>query len=85
MTIDSRRTDLVLRAFEELADTGGLREGIRPGDIGSRLRELGTPLGSWEIRYELTRLEELGTIVLDDASGRWRLARPRAGRRRSTA
>jgi hypothetical protein len=82
VTTDSRRTDLVLRVFEELLSTGRYDDGLRPGDIGTRLRELGTPLGSWEIRYELTALERLGTIALDEATGRWHPARTDARRKR---
>jgi len=82
---DPRRTDLVQRTFDELAATGRFDGGLRPSDIGAHLRERGEPLGTWEIRYELSQLEHAGKIELDANTGRWHPAKARSGKRRSTA
>ena len=74
MSDDPRRTQLVLRIFKELAaqDQGG--EGLRPGHVNDRLRELGIHMGSWEVRGEFSVLEARGEIALDEASANWHLA-----------
>ncbi len=47
---------------------------MQPGAINARLRELGEPLGTWEVRGELSALERSGEIVNDPATGAWSLA-----------
>ena len=71
MTADRRRTDLVLRVLKDLIAAG--TNGVLPGAINARLREMGEPLGTWEVRGELSTLEAAGEIVIDDASGAWYL------------
>lgn len=68
MTADRRRIDLVLRVFKDLA--AGVN-GVRPGAIGDRLRELGEPMGTWEIRGALSTLEADGEIFVDADTGAW--------------
>jgi len=46
---------------------------FRPGDINQRLRDGGFPLGNWEVRRELSALEQAGLLALDAASGSWSL------------
>lgn len=46
---------------------------FRPGDITARLRADGAPFGAWEVRGELSNLERLGLIVLDEDAATWRL------------
>jgi hypothetical protein len=72
VTADRRRTDLVLRVFKELVTTGV--DGVLPGAINERLRKLGEPMGTWEVRGALSTLEAEGEIVIDDDSGAWHLA-----------
>jgi hypothetical protein len=81
----SRRTDLVLGVFKELVANGV--DGVRPGAICDRLRELGRPMGAWEVRGELSTLEASREIVIDDATGAWYLReqRNRKQRLRDTA
>ena len=55
---------------ELLAD----RDTIRPGDVNSALRERGSPMGTWEVRAEFSRLEQEGRIQCDEDTGNWRLA-----------
>ena len=85
MTTDRRHIDLVLRVFKELASAG--TGGITPGAVNTRLRELGEPMGSWEVRGAFTTLETAGAIVIDQQSGAWYLAEDRAKtqKRRGTA
>ncbi len=71
MTTDRRHIDLVLRVFEELVASGATT--VSPGDVGSRLRELGDPMGMWAIRRALTVLEAEAQITLDPPTGTWRL------------
>jgi hypothetical protein len=58
--------------IEELI-TGGTAA-VRPGDVCTRLREKGLPMGTWEVRAEFTRLESEGVIRIDPASAAWTLA-----------
>lgn len=55
----------------------GLREDgattFRPGDVTARLRADGDPFGAWEVRGELSNLERLGLIVLDEDAATWQL------------
>ena len=71
MTTDRRDIDLVLRAFNELATSA--TNGLSPGDVGSRLRELGEPMGMWAIRRALTVLEAEAQITFDQPTATWRL------------
>lgn len=76
MSLDERRTDLVMSVIEKLVAEGASE--FRPGDVVSRLREQNQPMGSWEVRGELSRLEARGAIELDPASATWRLTRERS-------
>ena len=84
MTTDRRRIDLVLRVFKELVAEGA--DGIMPGAINTRLREIGEPMGTWTVRGALSTLEADGAIVVDEQTGAWHLADDRAkARQRSGA
>lgn len=83
MTTDRRHIDLVLRVFKELAPTRA--GGITPGAVNTRLRELGEPMGTWEVRGAFTALETEGAIVIDEQTGAWYLAEDRTQKRRGTA
>lgn len=85
MTTDRRHIDLVLRVFKELAPARA--DGITPGAVNTRLRELGEPMGTWEVRGAFTMLEQDGAIVIDEQTGAWHLAEGRAKsqKRRGTA
>lgn len=72
MTNDRRRVDLVLRVFKELIAAGA--DGVSPGAINARLRELAEPMGTWEVRGALTALEAAGEIVINERTGAWFLA-----------
>ena len=71
MSIDRRRSDIVLRVFKELVAAGA--DGVFPGAINARLRELEEPMGTWEVRGALSDLEAAGEIVNDAQTGAWRL------------
>ncbi len=73
MSVERRRTVVVQGIIEELIAGGKIN--VRPGDVCSRLREKGLPMGSWEVRAEFTRLEEDGVIVIDPATAGWTLAK----------
>jgi hypothetical protein len=75
VTHRSRRTDLVLGVFKELVANGA--DGVLPGAINDRLRELGQPMGTWEVRGELTTLEASGDVVVDERTGVWYPRGPR--------
>ena len=51
-------------------------EGLRAGDICARLRDLDQPMGTWQIRSELSNLEADGSIVVDPGTGAWFLVEP---------
>ena len=71
MSEQARRTKTVFDAVTALKAAGCTL--FRPGDVTAHLRASGTPCGAWEVRGELTRLERLGLIVLDEDSATWRL------------
>lgn len=67
----ARRTKIVFDAVVALCEGG--TERFRPGDVTACLRGGSTPFGAWEVRGELTNLERLGLIVLDEELAVWRL------------
>ena len=71
MTIEQRLTEEVFGIIEELISNG--TPGVRPGDVSSKLRERGAPLGTWQIRAEFTQLEEQGRIACNAETGAWHL------------
>ena len=73
-----RRTRRVLQVAQALLEQRP--EGIRPGDINARLRAENEPMGAWEVRGELSRLERSGELSLEPATALWR---DTAGARRS--
>lgn len=68
MSTDKRRTDVIYHVIQELSTS---HPNFRPGDVASFLREKGQPLGVWEIRGELSRLEDAGLLKNDAATGSW--------------
>lgn len=46
---------------------------FRPGDVAAHLREGKAPFGAWEVRGELSNLERLGLVALDEDAAVWRL------------
>lgn len=71
MTEKARRTKTVFDTAQRLCADGA--ESFRPGDITARLRADGMPIGAWEVRGELSNLERLGLIVLDEDAATWTL------------
>jgi hypothetical protein len=72
-----------LRVFNALVTAGD--GGVLPGAINDRLRALGEPMGTWEVRGALSTLEAEGEIVIDDDTGVWSLADKGTKRLRDTA
>ena len=71
MTEKARRTKTVYDAALALCEAGS--SSFRPGDVTAQLRATGSPVGAWEVRGELTNLERMGLIVLDEDAAEWRL------------
>ena len=71
MSEQARRTKTVFDAVTALHDAGSTT--FRPGDVTAHLRANDSPFGAWEVRGELTNLERLGLIVLDEVTATWRL------------
>lgn len=76
MSLAQRRTNLVLSVIEKLVAEGCCQ--FRPGHLLERLREQNQPLGAWEVRAELSNLEDAGLIELDPDSGAWQMAPQRS-------
>ncbi len=76
MSTELRRTHVVLDIFKSLIADGAGSDGLRAGDICTRLREMGRPMDTWEVRGELSNLEANGSIVVDSRTGGWFLAEP---------
>ena len=70
MSEQARRTKTVFDAV--LALEGAGQSSFRPGDVTAHLRATDSPVGAWQVRGELTNLERLGLIVLDEESATWR-------------
>jgi len=71
LSIEQRRTEEVFAIIQELVANG--KATLRPGDVNTALRERNSPMGSWAVRAEFTRLEELGRISCDAQTGDWQL------------
>ncbi|MYD97993.1 MAG: hypothetical protein F4X98_11490 [Gammaproteobacteria bacterium] len=71
MSEQARRTKTVFDAVAALGQAG--TESFRPGDVTTHLRAEGTPYGAWEVRGELSNLERLGLVELDEETASWRL------------
>lgn len=67
-----RRTRRVLQVARALLEQQP--DGIRPGEINARLRAENEPMGAWEVRGELSRLERSGELALDPATALWQEA-----------
>jgi len=67
----ARRTKTVFDAALALRQDGVTT--FRPGDVTARLRADGSPFGAWEVRGELSNLEALGLIVLEEDAATWKL------------
>lgn len=76
MSTELRRTHVVLDIFKSLIADGNGSDGLRAGDICTRLREMGLPMDTWQVRGELSNLEANGSVVVDSYSGAWFLAEP---------
>jgi DNA-binding FadR family transcriptional regulator len=74
--MELRRTQTVLDIFKTLVAEGIGADGLRAGDICTRLRELGQPMETWQVRGALSTLEADGAIVVDPRTGAWFLAEP---------
>jgi len=48
--------------------------------VVSRLREWNQPMGAWEVRGELSKLEAAGEIELEPAAATWRRVNQPAAR-----
>ncbi len=46
---------------------------FRPGDVAAHLRGGKSPFGAWEVRGELSNLEQLGLVALEEDEAVWRL------------
>ena len=71
MSEQARRTKTVFDAVAALQNVGS--KPFRPGDVTAHLRAMGEPVGAWEVRGELSNLERMGLIVLDEETATWRL------------
>jgi hypothetical protein len=76
LSLDQRRTNLVAGIVDQLVADGHCT--FRSGDVVSRLRARNQPMGTWEVRGELSRLEADGMIHNDPDTGLWRLADQRS-------
>ena len=67
-----RKTKMIWLALQELIqDASASSEGILLVDVAVALRNQDTPMGAWQVRGELTRLEALGLVRFDSETGLW--------------
>ena len=62
---------MVYTIIRELVANG--KTAVRPGDVNTQLRERGSPMGTWEVRAEFSRLESDGRLACDEDTGDWYL------------
>ena len=71
MGIEQHRTDQVYAVIKAIVENGQAE--FRPGHIAQTLREAGSPLLSWEVRWELARLEADGLVARNEQTGGYTL------------
>ena len=71
MSKEQPRTELIYQIIRELFENG--KSSVRPGHVNTVLRERNSPMGTWEVRAEFSRLEKIGRIACDPDSGEWHL------------
>ena len=71
MSTDRRLTETVYEVIKELFANG--KDSVRPGDVNSVMRARNSPVGTWQMRAEFTKLEEQNLIRCEPASGDWYL------------
>ena len=62
---------MVFDAAVALRDEG--RTSFSPGDVTAHLRAQGLPIDAWEVRGELSNLERMQLIKLDEDTAVWHL------------
>ena len=62
---------MVYTIIRELVANG--KSAVRPGDVNAQLRERGSPMGTWEVRAEFSRLERDGRLACNEDTGDWYL------------
>lgn len=72
MSLDKHSSDQIKHIIRELAHEG--HSTMRPGDVLTRLRDLGRPVGAWNIRAEFTRLTNEGILQFDPETAYWTFA-----------
>lgn len=77
MLTGKRRTDRVREAINTLLEQEQDPEGFRPAAVNRVLRNQNQPLGAWEVRGELSYLEQLGELELNPETGTWRKVQAR--------
>ena len=65
-----RQTRIVYEGFMALAGDG--RGVVEVGDIATYMRARNRPMGAWAIRGELSRLQALGLVEIDEETASWR-------------
>ncbi len=66
------RTQRVFNVVRQVAN-GTIGPTFRPADVVQALRDSGFPMGTWEVRGELSQLERSGMIEFDTGTGLWAL------------
>ncbi|MEM7077974.1 MAG: hypothetical protein AAF513_05015 [Pseudomonadota bacterium] len=69
MSLADRNTKTIIGVILELVANG--KTEFRTGDVNSVLRERNSPMGTWEVRAEFSKLEQAGQIACDADSGLW--------------
>ena len=73
MSKEARKTRLIFETIQKLVADG--RATFRPGHVADALRETTSPMLTYEIRGEFSKLEEDGLISADPATGTYQLVR----------
>ncbi|MFK7916160.1 MAG: hypothetical protein AB8B93_19765 [Pseudomonadales bacterium] len=73
MSLEQRQIDQVLTTIQNLVAAG--TTSFRPGHVADALRDNDEPLGTWQIRSILSRLEQDGLIEIDPQTSAWSLCK----------
>ena len=82
MSTQARKTRLILETIQQIV-ADGVTE-FRPGHVADALRRTPSPMLTFEIRGEFSKLLADGLITLDPESGAYRLAETGAQAARKT-
>lgn len=82
MSKEARKTRLIFETIQQIVAEG--HSNFRPGHVADALRNSTSPMLTYEIRGEFSKLENDGLISVDAATGAYRLTQSESTTSRKT-